>query len=202
MSPNEFDYTPHIPEIDQDDVEQEYQLMMLEYKNNPLHGAETPSRNVIRKRLQSRMGLSFSEIPINASPMGDDDELDRRIDATAQLIEWSFTQPTEVQNIIIDFLREPTEYKLTITLNRLTKYGVIEPSTFEVPRRPETLADLLKRQLQTSKQLTMDELYEIGRMNHVSKRPHAAVRQTIRRFESSGQIMRVGDTIVWIGVTH
>ena len=197
------DTTPIKPYVDQEDVEQEYQLLMLEYQNNPLRGTETPSRDIIRKRLQGRMSESLvGEIPIHATAMdpGGGDELERRVEAASRIIEWSFSQPEEAQNIVIAFLEEPTEHMLTITINRLVSKGYIDPVTY-TPEPSGSLAELLKRQIEQAGTMSFEELYELARIQHVSKRPNAAVRQTLRRFEKQGLIVRntETETVTWKG---
>lgn len=199
------DTTPIKPYVDHEDVEQEYQLLMLEYQNNPLQGTDTPSRDIIRKRLQGRMSESLvGEIPIHATALdpGAGDEMERRVEAAAQLVEWSFSQPEEAQNIIIAFLEDPTEHMLTITINRLVKKGYIEQPEEPSDDRPTaSLADLLRRQIEQAGTITLQELYELARVQHVSKRPNAAVRQTVRRFERQKLVTRDLDneTVTWRG---
>lgn len=197
------DTTPLVPEVSAEDVEQEYQLLMLEYQNNPLRGTETPSRDIIRKRLQGRMSESLvGEVPIHAQAidMGGGDETQRRVEASIKLVEWSFSQEKEAQNIIIAFLEDPSEHMLTITINRLVRLGYIDTVTY-TPEAPASLADLLRRQLEQNGIMAFADLYEIARNQHVSKRPNAAVRQTLRRFESQGLLVRdlENEQVIWKG---
>ena len=195
------DYSLLNPQVSNEDVEQEAELLKLEYDRNPLRGTPNPSKRVIRMKLEGRnSAMSFGEQPKGSTPVQPYDVREDRLKAIGELLQFAEESgDTEIEGIIHEFLLEPDEHNLVITINRLSKFGVISETYEEIKmstvEQPSSLADLLRRQLQSEGSMTYDELYEIAQMNHNSNRPRAAVRQTIRRFKDSGEVT-VSDKIV------
>ena len=80
---------------------------------------------------------------------------------------------------MVEYLEDPDE----LQLERLAAVAGLEIKPREYVK-PATLTDMIMRALPA----TRDELYDLARQHHRSKRPEAAVRQTIRRQQRKGLV--------------
>lgn len=165
------------PRVDPDDIEQEYQLLLLQGKK--------PSRRILFHRALRYESLLFdftaelsgaSEISWAESPIPSAEVYER-------LTSWALAQSEVIQNSVFDFLEEPSEDKL----NRLFKdLRIKEP---EQPKPNKTsLSDAILNYCTEPRSLP--ELYQLSRRLIFSERPEAAVRQTVRRLLKNGKLER------------
>ena len=199
-------YTPKddnqilIPEISEDDVLQEQALLILESK-----GRVIPRKDFIRKRLQTVMGPEglYRGIPRNASNiLGSETQTDPEV--IRKLLEWAIEQGEEAEEIVTEFLQNPSESNLKICIKKLVNRDLIPEYDFkkDIPDETPSLASLLARQLKKLREMSMEDLYKLAEDEHPSRRPRAAVRQTIRRWQEKGFVAKLDDIVYWNPNTH
>lgn len=158
----------NLPRVQSEDIEQEAALLILQGK--------TPSRTLIYKRL-SRGDAIFDEIPQGSTLLFSDNPVPDE-NVTRQLVEWALEQEERTQQLIFDFLDDPSDEALPGLLSQLDKQGV-QLYSREI-KREKSLTQVILDEI-TKAPRTIEELYELGRQVHVSRRPEAAVRQVLRR---------------------
>lgn len=159
-----------------DDVDQEMAILeLLGVKGN---------RSLVRKRLRIQLGrvLTYDDAPLESRPVQWADY--NRIDpeATARLVAWALDQIESVQQIIWDFLHDPSE-KLEDTLLRLQELGYAEVQD----NRPQVMT--LKEMMMKALPATLDDLIELVQIaSPETRRPAATVRQFIRRHIGTAEV--------------
>lgn len=98
--------------------------------------------------------------------------------ALEMLINWTLSQSSIVRAAVIDYLEDP-DHDLKRVVSLIHSIPIAE--------RPSagTLTDLIRRSLPCD----LDQLYELARREHPSRRPEAAVRQIIRNLTRRGSIV-------------
>ena len=113
------------------------------------------------------------------------------------MAKWALTQSDEVRDEILDFIENPTNDRVDEILKRLVDLSVLSEEAIEAHRstlRPKgSIADMVLRELSATGPRTKQELYQIE-ANLTSKRPRAAIRQTLRRLVKQGQVEKHNDT--------
>jgi len=99
--------------------------------------------------------------------------------ALDSLIEWASQQADLVRLAVVEYLEEPDDEHLEAVLDL-----VDEKAPTSERKKEASLASLIERALPA----TMEELYVLGRRQHRSNRPEAAVRQTIRSLTRRGRV--------------
>jgi len=93
------------------------------------------------------------------------------------VIEWATSQAGAVQLAVVEYLEEPDDPHLDAVLDLIDQKAPTREARKETP-----LAQLIVRALPA----TMEALYALGRRQHRSNRPEAAVRQTVRSLKKRG----------------
>lgn len=172
--------------VTQDDVNQEYELALL-------NGIENPSKAIIRKKLlTSTRELFYGTIPewMEISyPWANDNSLERA-SHSLELLEWSFRQSEEVQIVIRTFLFDARMEKVNLIIEELKGLGIKMTEEKTKTNKPKTTTSVLMDALPMDK----DEITElVQQLNPSVKRPAMSARQFIRRKTSEGLITKGGD---------
>lgn len=184
-SDDDGDYVLLIPEVDDSDVEQEIAVLKL------THPKKKYRKDLVRKRLENkvrRVSLFFDiSANIEVSPVFfEDNNPEPPVEVISQLLTWCYTQPPSIQNIIYEFLEEPDSDKIEDILKAITTVTHERYSVEKTSGQSGSLAQLILRSISADKNspTPIEGLFEIARTSHISTRPEAAVRQTIRTYLS------------------
>lgn len=168
------------PAVDPEDIEQEYQLLILQGK--------TPSRRILYQRAlrYEAMIFDFTEDPAGITDMTWSETPTTPVEVYQQLTNWALAQSEVIQNAVLDFLEDPTEKALTDLMADLNLKE-------EAPKTQElSLTSAILTYCQTPR--TLPDLYQLARnLLPNSERPEAAVRQITRRLIKSNKLEKTAD---------
>lgn len=171
-----------IPEVDEDDVAQEAKL--LEFRKPGVKA----NKALIRKRLEnrSRRVVLFYDLSAQRSVSTEffEDHLPEAPEhVISRLLSWCQDQPPHLQALLFDFLENPEFEKIDGILSQIAMVTHSRVPAEPTPARA-SLAQLIFRSISTNKDepTSIEDLYDIARTQHISARPEAAVRQTIRTY--------------------
>lgn len=162
------------PVTDEEDISQEAAILQWQGK--------VPNRKILRQRAARFEALLFdfsTDVP-GAEPFQWSDSPVADQETLQALTSFALSQSGTLQSIIFNFLEDPTEANLESALKLLQTAGVIRTDKEKPAPKPISLAEALLRYI-TEKDRTMSELYDFSRSFITSRRPEAAVRQTVRR---------------------
>ena len=144
---------------DAEDRQQDHELRELEKAQNLPLSPPTHSRDYLYgARASSEAIPAFSQLAPDW-------------DLLEKLAEWGLQQSAKVKLALLEYLEDPTETQLSEFLEIA---GLVDNSPLS--KKPLSLSKLIQQVLPA----TQDELYSLARTHHRSKRPEAAVRQTLR----------------------
>ena len=174
--------------IDPRDVEQEASLLLL--------AGKTPHRGLIAKRMKREAGLLFStddDWSSGLSPVAYHDYNPPKpyLETVDTLVHWALDQEEDIQEVMWNFLTEPSEEALKVTLKELSTRGVHLHQPKKSPRVKGSYSTILMKYLSEQKKITKDQAIELAYQYGFSKtsaRPEALVRQTLRNFLRAGKI--------------
>jgi hypothetical protein len=182
------------PEVDPQDINQEMELQRLE----KLARGQEPHirRDLITAKLSySRELLHDGNLYVDAEQLGDDGSTPP-FEVVDQLVAWSIEQSAAIQEQMFRFFEQP-EVEFENTLKLLHKKKLLSKPTRVITQERESLAALIERTLENAaregKRIVKADLYEMARASHISRRPEAAVRQSLRRYISSGWLTEEPD---------
>lgn len=165
--PTTYLFPPNTPE----DVEQD------------LHVARLEGRELRHSRWHHSSVNSETGYGLNADGVGQVWPRPEGVDpdVTERLISWVIQQQMFVTLAVLEYLEDPTPDHLQHVLTLVTE---VNQEARSERRRDPTLSSLLIRSLPA----TRDQLYELARREHPSRRPEAAVRQTLRNLIKQGRV--------------
>jgi hypothetical protein len=182
--------TISIPGIDPQDIEQEAELLRLEGK--------TPNKSIIKKRLQGDnpdLTYDFTEELNGSKPNWRTYNPDP--DAIKQLAKWALRQSDEIRDEIFEFIDNPTDKRVDEIIKKLIDLSILSEAALEehrsTLRHKGSIADMLLRELSATGPRTEEELYSLEATIQ-SKRPRAAIRQTLRRLVKTEKVKLENDT--------
>lgn len=169
-----------IPQVDQEDVLQEGQILKLLGK--------TPNHSIIRKRMGSTLPVfDFStELPLSAEPIPWRD-YNPDPEVILLLADWALDQSADIQNRIFDFLESPSSREADQLIEELIRRGLAEETPKE-KRKELPLRELILKELKRRTSMTLDEILELSYLI-ISKRPAAALRTALRRLINSDLVI-------------
>ena len=171
-----------VSEVTFDDIHQTGELLKLQGK--------TPNHSLIRTKLSNEGLLTYDfleELPPQAEPIcWADHNPDPEI--VFQLANWALQQSAEIREKILDFLDYPTDQQADQIIEFLSDQGLL-PEPSPPLHREQSLADIIYHELETRKQMTIEQIYELEYVI-CSKRPRAAIRQALRRLLDKESIKR------------
>ena len=174
---DEQDRSLVIPEVYDEDVEQEAALIELET-------GRRANKKLIRRRMEASQMQSFGVMPLGvqgdalAQPEINHNAIDR-------LIDYAETLDDHKAALIHEFLENPEEANLQLLLHNL---GFSKKKARKSLQAPGTsVPNLVLRSLSTQYWIPISRVYELVQASHIAKRPNAAARQALRRLTSEGK---------------
>lgn len=167
-----------LPLPDREDVEQEMALQRLLGKE-----PKRPPRSVVYGREMSYGLITPDGVP----PLDTGSSVN--MEALETLMEWLQTQSDQIQVAVLAFLADPENTRRWKTVARLINIVEIPQPSPEEKRRSQSLVGLILRVLPAN----IDDLYQMARQQHPSRRPEAAVRQILRRLTREQKVVKRGD---------
>ncbi len=164
--------------INKEDIEQEVAIRTW-------LGLKTSRRILWLKARRYREVLldDFPSISIPVFHYEDHSTADREI-----LREWAMTQPQALRDMTLKFLESPDDLQADAIINLLPNRLKEKKGSIRHRERKTSLTDLILNSLKNSEQ-TKDDLYNMARSFLISsRRPEAAVRQTLRVLTRKGVI--------------
>ena len=149
-----------------EDHEQEKILSNLEHRK-----PRSQRRNQLRE-LSYGLRPGAGDVPVWAGL----DEIN--YDAIERLADWTIMQAERVQQAVFTYLDNPTDNQLF----RIT--ALLELRFPRISAKPGSLLELQLR----SMPCTLEDMYELARREHPSKRPEAAVRANLRNLVERGEV--------------
>lgn len=135
------------------------------------------------RRFREILVDDFPAVSVPAFYYEDRSEEDREI-----LKEWALNQSDELRTLTLLFLDSPTDEMADTIINLLPNRLKEKKRSNRLQRGKTSLTDLIISSLRNSEK-TKDELYNMARSFLVtSKRPEAAVRQTLRVLSKKGLV--------------
>jgi len=170
-----------------DDVNQELEVLKL-------MGIARPNKRLVALKLQAQQNeLLFAELTSEGSLvlLGTQPEPNTR--AISELLHFALAHPL-IASIIYDFLEDP-ETNFDATLRELKRFGIIKSITraYRTKSSGGSVAQLIIRLLTNSGPQSRDQIIEAVTPSHISKRPAAAIRTTLRRLIASQVIQQIGE---------
>lgn len=152
------------------------------------------SKRVLRAKFARKGEICFGEFPPGSQPLFQSESWEAKVRLIAN---WADDQDEEIQQLVSDFLADPTEDLVDEIISLL-------PSTMKIKKkkdrtRKKSLRDVLLETIRNEPQ-RQEDLYPIARAFLIhSERPEAAARQTLRVLKRQGLIQITGDLITYIG---
>lgn len=192
-------------DIEKEDVEQEYAILAWKFRGTD----KVPSRKLIYWRMKSkaREYLYWDEVPVGSSYINPvDEELTPSVEVIEALVAWASKQELRIRDKVLEFLDNPSDSDLHHLLTLLRQAGLLaadfspqgEPKApRSIGSRKGTLVQLVLKALELP--TTKADLYNMARQLVHSRRPEAALRQTLRRLLEEKLIIET-DTDVYVKV--
>ncbi len=172
------------PYLSREDIDQEMELLKLT-------GVARPSRFIVTQRLVSRKStLPLADMPDTAtSPWACHHTTPP--ETVEELIDWTLTKASDVQDLIWDFLEDP-ELEFDRTFKTLETLGYITSI-----KHPKPAGTSISQIILNALPATKEELIELVQaISPETDRPAATVRQNLRRLTKSNKIRVLADTTI------